>query len=156
MQYCDGLDLNDLRQLKLGQIIVGGFYRRPQSLEPPTRGPDQKVWEEAVAAFQKSLALKPDQVLTRADLGIAYLVHPSGKPDLKKAQSLLQEAAAQAAKDDTLEPWMRATILVNAGVADLAGQRTENARRLDQGEQLGLPFRGERRMAVAPGFGLAS
>ncbi len=157
MQYCDGLDTNDLRQFQLGQIIVGGFYRRPQSLEPPTRGRDEKLWEEAVAALQKSLALKPDQLLAQADLGIAYLVHPSGKPDLKKAQSYLQDAANRAAKDDTLEPWMRATILVNAGVADLAGQRTEEcARRFEQGEQLGRrSFTGGRQLAVAPGFGLA-
>lgn len=157
MQYCDGLDVNDLRQFKLGQLIVGGFYRRPQSLEPLTRGRDEKLWEEAVAAFQKSLTLQPTEVLPKADLGIAYLVHPSGKPDLQKAQPFLQEAAARAAKDDTLEPWMRATILLNAGVADLAGQRPEEcAKRFEQGEQIARrSFADGRRTAVAPMFGIA-
>ena len=32
MQYCDGLDTDDLRDYDVGQIMVGGFYTRPKSL----------------------------------------------------------------------------------------------------------------------------
>ncbi len=138
MQYCDGLDSEDLRHFQIGQILVGGFYRRPKSLEPETRGIQTKVWQEAVTCLEKSLQLKGDQVIARANLGIAYLVHPDGKPDVAKATRYLHDAAERAAKDADLDPLTRGIILINAGVADLAGQRLEvSARKFDEGEKIG-------------------
>ncbi len=141
MQYCDGLDAEDLRRFKIGQLYVGGFYRRPQSLEPVSRGIQTKVWEEAVACFEKSLALKKDQLFPRGNLGIAYLVHADGKPDLVKACKYLDEAAALAKKDDSLDASTRAGILINAGVADLRANRIkEGLEKIDLGEKYGSTF----------------
>jgi hypothetical protein len=154
MQYCDGLDSDDLRQLKIGQILVGGFYRRPQSLESMVRGMDEKVWKEAVAALEKSNELKPGQVIVQANLGIAYLVHPSGKPAVAKAWRYLEMASTKAADDDTLDPGMRAAILINAGVAELAGGRVEEGQKnLTKGEQVGSRYiAGFVRVSSVPGL----
>jgi Zn-dependent protease with chaperone function len=141
MQYCDGLDAADLRRFKIGQLYIGGFYRRPKSLEAETRGIQSKVWDEAVAAFQKSLGLKKDQVLTKANLGVAYLVHADGNPDLAKACKYLHEAAAMAKNDDQLDQSTRAGILINAGVADLSARRVkEGMEEIDLGEKFGSQF----------------
>jgi hypothetical protein len=141
MQYCDGLDADDLRRFKIGQLYVGGFYRRPKSLESETRGIQTKVWDEAVACFLKSLALKKDQVLTKANLGVAYLVNPDGNPDLAKACKYLHEAAAMAKDDKQLDQSTRAGILINAGVADLSAKHLkEGLEKIDLGERLGSQF----------------
>ena len=141
MQYCDGLDATDLRRFKIGQLYIGGFYRRPKSLESETRGIQSKVWDEAVASLQKSLDLKKDQVLTKANLGVAYLVHADGSPDLAKACKYLHEAAAMARKDEQLDQSTRAGILINAGVADLSARRIkEGMEEIDLGEKFGSQF----------------
>lgn len=141
MQYCDGLDADDLRQLKIGQMLIGGFYRRPKSLESMVRGMDEKVWKEAVAALEKSEELQPGQMVVQGNLGIAYLVHPSGKPAVAKAWRYLEAAAAKAADDDTLDPGVRAAVLVNAGVADLAGGRAEAGdQKLGRGLRVGSKY----------------
>jgi Zn-dependent protease with chaperone function len=141
MQYCDGLDATDLRRFKIGQLYIGGFYRRPKSLETETRGIQSKVWDEAVASFQKSLDLKKDQVLTKANLGVAYLVHADGNPDLTKACKYLHEAAEMAKKDEQLDQSTRAGILINAGVADVSARRIkEGMEEIDLGEKFGSQF----------------
>jgi hypothetical protein len=138
MQYCDGLDTEDLRRFKIGQLLIGGFYRRPKSLESETRGVQIKVWEDAVACLQQSLKLKEDQVLARANLGVAYLVHPDGAPDVTRATRYLREAATKVDSDEDLDPLTRAAILINAGVADLADQKLEESvRKFDLGEKMG-------------------
>ncbi|HWL09940.1 MAG TPA: M48 family metalloprotease, partial [Planctomicrobium sp.] len=57
MQYCDALDEEDLRLLDIGHLVVGGFYRRPDSLEPPIRGTIEKLWFEAVGALREALRM---------------------------------------------------------------------------------------------------
>src|SRR5262249_16763497 len=91
MQYCDALEEDDLRPFNLGQLLVGGFYRRRESL--PIRGVDEELWWDAVGALREALRLKPDLVLARANLGVAYLVRPAGK-DVRTATQFLKEAAA--------------------------------------------------------------
>ena len=154
MQYCDGLDTEDLRQLKVGQILVGGFYRRPQSLESMVRGMDEKVWKEAVAALEKANEIQPGQMIVQANLGIAYLVHPSGKPAVAKAWRYLEAASKKAADDDTLDPGMRSAILINAGVAELAGGRPEEGQKnLTRGERVGSKYvAGFVRVSSVPGL----
>jgi tetratricopeptide (TPR) repeat protein len=154
MQYCDGLEAEDLRQLKVGQILVGGFYRRPESLESMVRGMDQKVWKEAVTALEKANELKEGQLIVQANLGIAYLVHPSGKPALAKAQKYLEAAAKKAADDDKLDPALRSAILVNAGVADLAAGRVEEGEKsLTKGDKAGSKYvAGFVRVSSVPGL----
>ncbi len=138
MQYCDSLETEDLRKFKIGQLLIGGFYRRPKSLESETRGIQTKVWEGAVACFEKSLQLKNDQAIAKANLGVAYLVHTDGAPDVAKATRYLREASESADGDTNLDPLTRAGILINAGVADLAGRRIkESVQKFDQGEKLG-------------------
>jgi tetratricopeptide (TPR) repeat protein len=134
MQYCDKLDADDLRSFAVGHLVVGGFYRRPSSLEALVRGVDKTLWNNAVEALQKALTLRPELVLAKANLGLAYLVSPYGQ-DVEKATQYLHEAADQAASDRTLGPLMQAGVWINAGIADLAAGRIETgARKFDRAE----------------------
>ena len=126
MEYCDKLDVDDLRRLDVGHLVIGGFYRTPGSLEAKLRGVDPELWWDAVGALREALRLKPDLILARSNLGVAYLVHPEGKDVGRATEYLL--TAAEADKD--LDPIARATVLINAGVAELAGGHPEQARRI--------------------------
>jgi tetratricopeptide (TPR) repeat protein len=134
MQYCDGLDADDLRSFNIGQIVAGGFYARPKSLESKVRGIDEKLWKDAVDSINKALKLKPELALARANLGVAYLVKPDGK-DARVASKHLEEALHQAAKDPELKMNRQAlaALLINAGVCDLArGDKKETALKFEQ------------------------
>ena len=98
MRYCDGLEVDDLRRFDLGQLAVGGFYRRPGTLEAQIRGIDEELWWDAVGALREALRLKPDSVLIKANLGVAYLVRPAGR-DVGQAARYLQEAAEAVESD---------------------------------------------------------
>lgn len=120
MRYADGLDAEDLRRFDLGQIVLPGFYRRPESLEVQVRGINSDLWWEAVGALREAIRLKPDLTLALAHLGIAHLIHPSGTRDIGNATKFLKEAAARAANDPAISPLDRVAIEINAGVAELA------------------------------------
>ena len=60
MQYADSLDTDDLRHFDVGQVVVGGFYRRPKSLEVKVRGINEELWWDAVGALRESIRLKPE------------------------------------------------------------------------------------------------
>jgi tetratricopeptide (TPR) repeat protein len=120
MRYADGLDADDLRRFGVGQLVIPGFYRRPESLEERVRGINSELWWEAVNALEKALRLNPKLTLPRAHLGMAYLIHPSGTRDVANATKYLREAANLAAGDNTITPFDRVAIGINAGVAELA------------------------------------
>lgn len=129
MQYCDALDSDDVKRYGIGQIVTGGFYSRPDSLDAKVRGIDEKLWHEAVKSLEKSLKVKEDLVLPRASLGIAHLVHPEGKK-VKAAQKWFTEALAKYSSDAELQrnPMSHAALLVNAGVADMAAGDDDGAK----------------------------
>lgn len=125
MQYCDALDDEDLRTLDVGHLVVGGFYRRPDSLEPDVRGPDDELWFEAVGALREALRLQerlklPDEMLmVKANLAVAYLVHPNGK-DVGQAERWFDEvftSLKDPEKAKQLDPLVHASILINSGSA---------------------------------------
>jgi predicted Zn-dependent protease len=128
MQYCDALDTDDLRQLDVGQTVVGGFYRRPASLQAKVRGADEKKWREAVKALHKALELKKDLALPRLNLGVAYLFHPEGK-NVKQAAHWFDQAEKHVPKDpaagENFASWI--ALQVNGGVVDLARGNTKAA-----------------------------
>jgi tetratricopeptide (TPR) repeat protein len=131
MKYCDKLDTDDLRRFDLGQIVVGAFDRVPESLRAQVRGIDAELWWDVVGALREALRLKPDSILAQCNLGVAYLVSPEGK-DAGKAARYLSQAAAAAEADKDMDPLLRATVLINAGVADLAGGHPESTHRIFQ------------------------
>lgn len=121
MQYADGLDAGDLRRFDVGQIVAGGFYRRPKSLEGKVRGINEELWAEAVRSLREALKLKGDLSLAKASLGIAYLVRPAGK-DAAQAVALLEEAVKLAENDNAADPVSRLATELNLAVAyDAAG-----------------------------------
>lgn len=138
MLYCDALDSDDLRRFNIGQIVAGGFYTRPTSLEGKVRGIDERLWSEAVRALNKALSLKNDLVLPRANLGLAYLVDPDGK-DAKKASQYFAQAIDHLQKDADARknPLALAALLNNSAVADLAaGNVEETAAKLESAARL--------------------
>jgi tetratricopeptide (TPR) repeat protein len=125
MQYCDALDAQDLKGLDVGHLVVGGFYRRPDSLEPAVRGTDEKLWFEAVGAFREALRLRDrlklqdELLMVKANLAVAYLVHPGGK-DVGQAERWFDEvfkSLKDPEKAKTLDPLVYASILINSGSA---------------------------------------
>ncbi len=134
MQYADALETDDLRKFNLGQIVVGGFYRRPASLAAKVRGPNEDMWWEAVGALREAIRLNSSLALPKANLGIAYLVKPGGK-DPGKAVQFLEEARQLAQKDDTLDASARLCLAVNLAVAYSAdGKSSEFQALLDSAE----------------------
>jgi tetratricopeptide (TPR) repeat protein len=130
MRYCDALETDDLRRFDIGQVVAGGFYERPRHLESLIpRGRNEWQWKNAVKALKKALDLKPDLVLPRANLALAYLIHPVGKAQTAQARKWFAEALQLAAKDlDPREnPVPLAALLVNSGVADLAAGNGSDA-----------------------------
>jgi tetratricopeptide (TPR) repeat protein len=137
MQYCDKLEPEDIQMFGIGHLMVGGFYRRPASLEGGAlRGIDEELWWSAVGAFREALRLKGDLVLAKANLGICYLIHPGGK-DVKEATRFLQEAVSEINADSALDAYARLTVLVNAGVASMAsGEMSDATLRLNEAEKI--------------------
>jgi tetratricopeptide (TPR) repeat protein len=136
MRYCDGLKTDDLRGRGIGQPAVAAFYQRPASLEGAVRGTDQRLWNEAVDALQRSLKLDPSSGLARANLGLAYLLDPSGTR-AEDAAKQFREAAPRVASDTTDSPLMQVAATVNASVAERAGGRPgEVKERLGEAETL--------------------
>jgi hypothetical protein len=134
MRYCDGLTTDDLRGTGIGQPSVAAFYHRPASLEATIRGTDPRLWDQAVEALRKALALDPTASLPRANLGLAYLLDPSG-PRANEAADLFRKAAASAAKDSAISPLARLAVGINAAVAErAAGRPAEAIKRLDETE----------------------
>jgi tetratricopeptide (TPR) repeat protein len=135
MRYCDKLDTADLREYGIGQILTGGFYQRVESIK--VRGKDRPLWWKAVGALREALRIKPNLTLAKANLGLAYLVHPDAK-DVGEATKLMQEAAAAAATDKTLDGVAHSALLINLGIANLAGGDPDKGlAQLDQGEEIG-------------------
>src|SRR5208337_2792658 len=131
MKYCDKLDSDDLRRFDLGQFVIGAFDRAPESLRAQVRGIDAELWWDAVGAFREALRLKPGLIVAQSNLGLAYLVSPEGK-DAGKAAKYLSQAAEAAQADKEMDPLLRAVVLINAGVADLAGDHPDSAIRIFQ------------------------
>ncbi|MGA9115867.1 MAG: M48 family metalloprotease [Bacteroidota bacterium] len=133
MQYLDNLSPEDVRKLGVGHLAAGGFYRRPGSLlARAERGTGRRMWEQAVAALTKALEVQPDLTLARANLGVCYLTHPSGKAHATQARRLLGDAAARAGKDPRLDLSARISVMINAELAALAaGEGKEHAGVLD-------------------------
>lgn len=128
MMYCDALEPEDLRFFDLGQLVVGGFYRRSEHLESQVpRGIDEELWFNAVGALREALRLKPDLVLAKANLAVAYLVRPAGR-DVGTATRYFEEVA-EALRDkqvlESLDPLVRVSLLFNHGVAQMAQGKPE-------------------------------
>ena len=126
MEYCDALDPEDLSRYQLGPLAISGFYRRPESLEARVRGVDEDIWWDAVGALREALRLEPELLLAKANLGIAYLVHPAGK-QVGQATQFLEAAADDTLGDATLDPLAKASILLNASVADFSAGSLESS-----------------------------
>jgi tetratricopeptide (TPR) repeat protein len=120
MQYADALDQRDLRRFGIGQVLVGGFYRRPASLEAQVRGINEQLWWDAVGDLKESLRRRPDLAASYANLGIAYLIAPSGS-NPRNAQKYLEQAYQLVGKDPSLDPMSRVTLVINLAVTLAAG-----------------------------------
>jgi len=135
MQYLEALRDEDLRRWDVGHLVCGAYYERPDSMIARVRGVHGELWAQAVEALAASLRLEPELVMARANLGIAWLVHPSGEKRLDAAVPLLREAASRAGSDRSLRPRARASVLINAAAALLAqGCGKEAAAYLDRAE----------------------
>lgn len=133
MRYCDGLEVDNLRDYDVGQLVVGGFYARPESLTGLMRGIDEDLWYDAVGALRQALILNPDLLLPKASLAVAYLLHPDGK-DAARAASFATQVipTLDAGGGEAMDQLARGALLVNVGVVMLeAGDAGAAARLFD-------------------------
>ncbi len=93
MEYSDALRPEDLRQFGIGQVAAGAFYSEPLTLLAKARGINAQQWSQAVAALQQADKLNPQLILVKANLGVAFLLRPTGK-DTQTAIRYLQEAVS--------------------------------------------------------------
>ncbi|NNE35672.1 MAG: hypothetical protein HKN13_10565 [Rhodothermales bacterium] len=119
MRYADGLETADVERLGIGHIVVGSFTRRPESLEPDVRGVDTQLWFQATTSLNEALRLNPSLIEAKANLGIAYMIRPTG-PETERARALLDEVVVAAKNDADMDARTKAAVLINSGVADLA------------------------------------
>jgi tetratricopeptide (TPR) repeat protein len=122
MQYCDALEPDDVRRFDLGQIVIGGFYRRTDAFEQP-RQIAKDLWGPAVEALEKAIKLNPKMILAKGNLAIAYMVCPDGK-NLEKATVLFTEIDKQLndpAIASQVDAANKLALLINAGVARAEG-----------------------------------
>ncbi|HXZ28545.1 MAG TPA: M48 family metalloprotease [Terriglobales bacterium] len=133
MQYADALQPEDLRRFGIGQIVAGGFYRRPTWLAAKVRGIDAEKWSKAVEALQQADKLNPNQALVKANLGTAYLVRPAGS-DVPTAVRYLEEARRilQAQADQSVDQASAAAAINNLAVAYAAAGRAEDSAKMLQ------------------------
>lgn len=132
MRYFDAFDTEDIKQFNVGQIIVGGFYRRPESLEEKVKGVNEELWWKAVGYLKDALRINPNLSLAKANLAIAYLLDPR-QQSRGDAQKYFEEALAQVESDATIDPLQKAVIYINAGtlgISDLNFEQT--AKNLDR------------------------
>jgi len=153
MRYCDQWDKKDIQSQGIGQVVVGGFYTRIDSIK--VRGKDKNLWFGAVGALREANRLKPGQTVVLANLGLAYLLSPEGK-DVGESTRFFTEAAEAAKKDILLDPVAHAALLINLGVATLGEGKTEKALgHLDDGEKLVRTFAGPTAKRLVASFDAA-
>jgi hypothetical protein len=101
MQYIDQLSDDDVQALGIGQIATGSFYGESMQLKSRVRGRDAALWTEAVQILKTAEEQDASLSLVKANLGLAYLVQPSG-PDAPQALSYLVPAAELLQADSGL------------------------------------------------------
>ena len=95
-----------------------------------TRGNNDELWYSAVADLKRANELKANSPLILANLGLAYLIHPAGKAQgIGDATQYLDAAIAAMETTKGLPTQVRATLLVNFGVAQLAEGNHEKGRK---------------------------
>ncbi len=150
MLYCDKWSKEDFQAQGIGQVVIGGFYTRIDSVK--VRAKDKELWFKAVGNLRKSNEKQAGQTIVLANLGLAYLLHPAGK-DLPEANKFFAEAVKAAKADAALDPAAHAMLLINLGVAAVADGHTDKGlAQLDEGEKVVRSFAGPAAKRLAPSF----
>jgi len=90
---------------------------------PTTRGSDEKLWRDAVRAFETALKRDDKLILAHANLGLAHLVHANDERAENLAKALEHFQKASEFKGRGLEGLDLSAVLINHGVAlQAAGQ----------------------------------
>lgn len=132
MKYFDAFDSEDIKQFNVGQVIAGGFYRRPASLEDKVKGVNEELWWKAVGSLREAIRINPNLSLAKANLGIAYLLDPR-QQSRGESQKFFEDALAQVESDNTIDPLQKAVIYINAGNLGAANFNFElTAKHLDK------------------------
>lgn len=156
MRYCDDFDADTVEEFDLGPLVIGAFYTRPPELRDPPIGLNEDLWFDAVGALREALRLNPNSILAASNLGIAYIVRPSGK-EMGPATKYLDLAVKLAQADESHPALARAAVLANAGIADLLeGEQTEALALLDEADSIHKAFAGGApRLGISPGISAA-
>lgn len=127
MQYADALDAGDLRRLGISQLAVSGFYVRNRTLSQKLRGVNEALWADATVSLQEALKQKPDLAMACADLGLAYLLKPSGEGAGQAVQWLEKALALAPIQPAPITDFAWLSSAVNLAAADAALGNDEKA-----------------------------
>ena len=116
MQYCDALTTEDLRQLGIGQLAIGGFYERPPTLIQ--RG-GADVWKLAVKNLETALRKDEQAFLPAANLAIAFLAPPDNQPNLAESAKYFELAKRRLGNDKGLSDVHLAAFHLNRSVTEM-------------------------------------
>ncbi|MFO0917881.1 MAG: hypothetical protein U0872_06140 [Planctomycetaceae bacterium] len=133
MRYCDLLNSDNLKEFDLNHVVVGGFYHQAGSIDQRDLGGiDEELWFAAVGDLNEALRIKESLILPKANLALAYLVHPAGKQPGRAVELFEQVIAAlkRGNLDEEISPADYAGLLVNAGVSELMNGDAQSAQRL--------------------------
>jgi predicted Zn-dependent protease len=135
MQYIDQLRAEDVRAFGIGQIATGSFYGESAALKSKIRGIDTTLWSEAVQSLKAAEQRDNSLSLVKANLGLAYLVQPSGS-DPKQALTYLVAASKMLNSDKSMQNAYGDTsaraVLNNTAVAYIAAGDQRSAQNLLQ------------------------
>jgi hypothetical protein len=133
MQYIDQLREEDVRAMGIGQIATGSFYGESAALKSKIRGVDTTLWSEAVQTLKAAEQRDNSLSLVKANLGLAYLVQPSGS-DPRQALTYLVAASRMLSSDKSMQNAYGDTaaraVLNNTAVAYIAAGDLKNAQNL--------------------------
>ncbi len=135
MEYIDQLSDADVQSLGIGQIATGSFYGESLHLKSKIRGRDVALWSEAVQILKAAESEDPSLSLIKANIGLAYLVQPSGS-DPKQALAYLGPALNLLKTDSGLHTAYgdaaAHAVINNAGIAFVAVGDRDHALQLLQ------------------------
>jgi tetratricopeptide (TPR) repeat protein len=141
MVYMANLTKEDFEQQGIGYLVIGAYYRSPYSLSSNIRGRDDELWYDAVGDLRRSLDLNPNLTLAKSNLGVAYLLHPNGRPDFEKADKYFQEALELVDNDTTLSQIAKSAVYINAGVSNMSANKFElSIKSFEKAQNFGKAF----------------
>lgn len=120
MKYIASLPPDDIKKLNTGHFVSGMYYSTSGSLiSKGLRNNDYDPWIDAITDIKFALKLNKKLSLGYANLGLAYLVHPSLTPDYEKAIENFDLANTYSKEDESISEQALIALRINSILATI-------------------------------------